>query len=246
MAQLLEGFRSRGGTPNIEMFTSAIYSQKFSRNYDKAEELFENLRLSAISTPNPGKAIRLTIAPFNALLAVYSSSNAPLERKRHLFDDIKKLNLSWDVYTYTAAFINEMNKTAVIQLWNQLSTENIVVPSYVSVVKVLNCCLCLKDAETAQSVIHYLWARIQRLSSVTSQPNEYISMRTLMPDANENRIYCLVLMTLHKSGFVDACWNLMSQIRERGFPPTYYMYMIVLRALKVKIRFKISKFMFYL
>jgi pentatricopeptide repeat protein len=231
----------RGGFVSVQMFTSAIYSQKYTGSYIKAEELLESLRILSIAQDSRSaknkKSLKVTIAPFNALLAVYSATNAPLERKRHLFTDICNLNLTWDTFTYTAAFMNERNKTLIIELWKRLSADNVINPSYVSIIKVLNACVILKDAVTALDVINYLWSRLDLLSSRSlTQTNDYISLRKLMPDANENRIYCLVLTALYKSGSVDESWDLMTQIRMRGFSPTYSMYMIVLRALKVKMK----------
>jgi hypothetical protein len=90
------------------MFTSAIYSHKFTQDYRAGERLLEDLRLLAIA-PLSARVSKFTRAPltvtasaFNALLAVYSASSVPSERRSKLLQDMKDLNLPWDKFTYTA------------------------------------------------------------------------------------------------------------------------------------------------
>ena len=201
--QLLQSFTERQGIPTTDMYTSAIYAQKFSGNYRVAEELLETLRLTSIAAPrkkitaiagrskdvnsvrSPLNPARMTIAPCNALLAVYSASKAPSERRKRLLTDIANLNLEWDRYTYTAIFLGLQNKTKVIHLWHQLSSENRVDPSYVSVIKVLNACLFSGDGICAMDVLTYLWKRVD-------SGHGQRTMAQLLPDANLSRMYSLV------------------------------------------------------
>ena len=191
----------RTGIQTIEMFTSCIYAQRFNNNYRRAETLLEELRLKSISPMKErisGRkkktALRLTISPFNALLAVYDScvsrcALVPTEngdyinnftlRKRKVLDDIKELNLTWDPYTYTTAFMNEKNKTAVLDLWHKFKADkHNYIPSYVQVIKVLHACVYHKDGNTSLEVLRYLWDKLDDTSSLTKSMDATAAMQT--------------------------------------------------------------------
>ena len=165
------------------MFTSCIYAQRFNKDFRRAEKLLEELWLKSIAPTadrtggnKKRKALALTISPFNALLAVYSAcdignkySNETIifsSRRQKILNDIDNLQLAWDPYTYTAAFMNEKNKTSVLKLWSKFKSERQkYVPSYVQVIKVLNACLYYNNSDVAIEVVEYLWERLDKNSA---------------------------------------------------------------------------------
>lgn len=229
------------------MYTSAIYAQKFSKDYRAAERLLEELRLKSIAAPSfrtPKRSkqlpLSLSIAPFNALLAVYQASNAPIERKQKLLGDISALGLAWDERTYTALFLGEANKSHVIELWRSLASSNssssgsnsVFRPSYVSIIKTLVACVHLNASSAAIDVIEYLWGKLNTLNA-SNADTVYIPMTRLMPSANEARIYTLALYTLYRTGDTEGCINLHSRVKDRGYVPSSVMDSVVMRAIKV-------------
>jgi len=257
---LLKSFQSRGGQATTQMYTSVIYSHKFTQNYKAAELLLEELRVKSIQTSLNDKSInkrkngyycQLTIAPFNALLAVYTASKAPIERRKRVLQDLKDLAFGWDKYTYTALFLHLRDRLEVIDLWHNLATnEKNIIPSYVTIIKVLSACMHTKDYKSAVHVVEYLWKLIdtnithdfrslhKNDASLATNINP-MSLKRLMHDANEDRIYSYVLVTLYQAGKSKECVDVLSRIQVRGFEPTVFMYSVVFKL------FKVMKFAFF-
>ena len=203
---------------------------------------------SRIADRKNRKALRVSISAFNALLSVYhactlggvastlTSSTNFTARRIKIFDDIKDLNLRWDSYTYTAAFMGESNKMAVLALWHRFKKEPMkLIPSYVSVIKILSACLYYNDGDVAMELLHYLWERLDHtridpssgyptIPSTMITPPAINPMRVMMKSANESRIYSFVLVTLWKEGRTNDCIETLKLIQRRGFEPTPFMY----------------------
>ena len=253
--KLLKSFQSRGGQATTQMYTSVIYSHKFTLNYKAAELLLEELRVKSLQTSLNDKSInkkknayycQLTIAPFNALLAVYTASKAPVERRKKVLQDLNDLGFVWDKYTYTALFLHLSDRLEIIDLWYHLAAnDKNIIPSYVIIIKVLSACMHAKDYKSAIHVIEYLWKLIdtntthdsrslyKHEASLAATSINPMSLKRLMHDANEDRIYSYVLVTLYQAGKSKECVDVLSRIQARGFEPTVFMYSVVLKLFKV-------------
>ena len=117
----------------------------------------------------------------------------------------------------TTAFLGENNKILVLELWKQLAAEkDRIIPSYVTVMKVLNACLHYNDGDTALEIMRYLWKVMDDLGGA--------SLQSVLPKANEARIYSYVLAILYREGRTEDCFKTLASIRERGVQPSQLMY----------------------
>jgi hypothetical protein len=158
--KLLENYIERGGNDIEEMYTSAIFAWRFTRNSTEAEKVMQLLKSRRKKKGNNN--LSLTVASYNAILLVYAVSGILEEKQHKILNEIKEAGLELDTSSYTALMMGQQNRTKALELWNELISKENVVPSIASVMEVLKVCVMTKNGKMAINVIDYLWGNYEK------------------------------------------------------------------------------------
>ena len=241
--ELLLSYLARGGAVNEEMFTSSIYSFRYSKNPDTAEAVFRRLQATladprAIFAANSSAGV--TISAFNALLSVYAISNVTRARFDSLLGELASISsdVSWNSYTYTAVlfYLGQQGRAEdLLALWRRLVAPGQPCPPTSTVNAMLRACILCNSGQGAMEVLEYLLLCSTEAGSGAVDTNvcnkvlialngcamrqESLALLQRMAHLSipvTSTSYTVVLSTLEKAADWKSAVNLLLQMQTTG------------------------------
>lgn len=208
--RVLESYIRRGGVAKADMFTSAIYAWRYTRDARSAEKVMD---LYKTQSPNT----RIPIEAYNALLvvcAVSKQDEGAAERRSKILAEMEASRLTWSSHTYTALLMGQNDRENVLVLWEQLISEG-KTPSVAAVIEVLKAAVMTMKGVAAMELLRYLWSRLDDASSSKDSVN--VKGSVPVPDLS---MCSLALLALGREGETGQMMVLLAEMRERGINPS--------------------------
>lgn len=234
--RVLKSYIQRGGNASSEMFVSAIYAWRHSRNPDGADMVMEYFRDHVVggkSVPSEkmGQTTGIPLEAYNALLIVYAVSRVLPFRQEAVLAEMRLAGMEWDSHTFTALLMgNHGNEREdVLGLWKQM-VQHGVEPSVAAVFEVIKASLVTKRGRVALDLLTMLWDKEPGKPKLPGG-----SSGAPVPDLP---MCTLTLLALSRGGHCDDCMQLLTIMRDKGINPSPSCYGIVLSALEKAAEWK--------
>ena len=243
---VLQSYKSRGGTMLEEMYTSAITAFRYSRDCGAAWEVFEELK--------DDESVCTSIASYNALLLVHAVAGtlAGSEKQDYLLAEIKRASLALNRESFTALIMGQNSTLARVALWEEMLGADIL-PTIASAEEVLK----VSDGDTALRVLDYLMSLppqvrsikgndesiprgIQRRHALGADPIQWKQAKASAVRIRPRRkieslsptvgTVLLVIQALAAEGRSQEILEVIARARERHVEPNFKCYMAAIRA----------------